>query len=202
MQKLKTLLLVANLIAWTGCGTLAVKSSPPEATVGLILPNSEKPKLLGKTPLNADPSELSAAVNSGTVVIVVEKRGYIPQQFVVPNMSGGDLQIDANLKPNLPSNYQAINRIITLTLRAERQIIEKRFDEALKTAEEIKKINENVAAAYEVEGTVHLLKKDLENSRFAWIRALELEPDNPEGQKILASIEKKMGINTEPKEAE
>lgn len=194
LKTLKKFILLNIMAVLTSCGTLTVRSSPPEASVGIILSDQEKPKILGATPLTTDISDLSEAVNSGTVIVVVEKRGYISQQFIVPNLTGGSLQIDANLKPNLPSNYQGINRIVTLTLRAERRIIEKRLDEAMTTATEIKKINENIAAAYEIEGTVHFLKRDLKNSRFAWIRSLELEPNNPEGQKILAAIEKTLGV--------
>jgi len=185
------------MFLFASCGTVSIRSSPPEAEVGIILADQERPKSLGKTPLTMDVSDLEDAINTGTIILVVKKRGYVAQQFVVPNLSGGDLQIDANLSPNLPSNYQAINRIVTLTLRAERQIIEKRLKEALTTANEIKKINENVASAYEIEGTVLFLQRKMKDSRFAWIRALELEPNNPEGQKILATIEKSLGIKSE-----
>lgn len=196
-MKLGSYYLLAFLIPLSiSCGTVSIKSTPPEAEVGIVLADQEKPKSLGKTPLTMDLSDIEDAVNTGTIVVVVKKRGYVPQHFVIPNLSGGELDINAILSPNLPSNFQAINRIVTLTLRAEREIIQKRFDDAIKTAAEIKKINENVSSAYEIEGTVFFLQKKMKKSRFAWIRALELEPNNPEGQKILASIEKSLGVSS------
>lgn len=176
------------------CGTVAVRSSPPEAEVSVVLPGKETGKVLGKTPYTADLASLSELVNEGTIVLVVEKRGYMPQQFVVPNLSGGNLDIQANLLPNLPSNYQEVNKIIALTLKAERYILESRLKEALETAAEIKRLNENIATAYEIEATAHFLGNDLQRSRFAWIRALELEPNNPEAQTMLAQVEQRLGV--------
>lgn len=178
----------------TGCGTVAVRSSPPEAEVSVILPGKETAKTLGKTPYNTDLSSISEVVNEGTIVLVVEKRGYVPQQFVVPNLSSGALEIEANLLPNLPSNYQEVNKIIALTLKGERFLLENRLKEALETAEEIKKLNENISSAYELEATAQFLQNDFQKSRFAWVRALELEPNNPEAQTMLAQVEQKLGI--------
>lgn len=178
----------------SACGTVAVRSSPPEAEVSVVLPGKETAKTLGKTPYTADLSNLSEIVNEGTIVLVVEKRGYVSQQFVVPNLSSGALEIQANLLPNLPSNYQEVNKIIALTLKAERFILENRLKEALEASDEIKKLNENISTAFEIEGTVHFLQSDWQKSRFSWIRALELEPNNPEAQTMLAQVEQKLGI--------
>jgi len=185
-------LVLSLLLLATGCGTLTVRSSPPEADVGIILPGRETPKMIGQTPYSASFSELKDSVNQGTVVVVVQKRGYIPQKFVIPNLGSGNLELEASLLPNLPSNYQEVNRVVALTLRAERLILEQRFDEALEVASEIKGINENVASAFEIEGTVHFLQREFDKSRFAWIRALELDPNNPEGQSMLTRVEEQL----------
>lgn len=192
MQRRALLYPLAGLLA--ACGTVAVRSSPPEAEVSVMIPGKEAPRSLGKTPYNADLSTLNDIVNEGAIVLIIEKRGYISQQYVVPNLSSGELDIEANLLPNLPSNYQEVNRIIALTLKAERFILENRLKEALETADEIKKLNENVASAYEIEATAYFLQNDFQKSRFAWVRALELEPNNPEAQTMLAQVEQKLGV--------
>lgn len=176
------------------CGTVSIKSSPPEADVLVLLPGKETPQSLGKTPFNADLSQLEKAVNDGTIVLLLQKPGYITQQFIVPNLAGGKLDIDTNLLPTLPSNFREVNKIVSLTLKAERHLLQKQFDEALKTSAEIKKLNENVASAFEIEATVHFLENRLEKSRYAWIRTLELDPDNPEAQAMLATVEKRMNV--------
>lgn len=178
---------------FSSCGTLEVKSTPPEVEVGLMLPGKETVKVLGKTPYTASASEMEDISNEGTVVLVLRKPGYIDQHFVIPNISG-NIAIEANLSPNLPSNYREINRIVALVLKGQKMIIDKRFDDLFKITSEIKKINENIASAYELDGAAYFLKKDLKNSRFAWIKVLELNPNNPEAQNMLALIEKKLGI--------
>ncbi len=199
-------LIILISLAMSSCGTLVVRSSPPEADVSIMMPGKEIAQPLGKTPYEEDIDKLEDMVNEGTVVIIVEKRGYTPQPFIVPNLGHGRLEIEANLLPNLPSNYKEVNTIISHTLEAERFLIEKRTAEALKVAEKIKELNRNIVAAYEIEATAHFLDNKFKESRFAWIRALELEPNNPEGQTMLALIEQKMGIkpslpqsNPEPK---
>ena len=191
---LMRLMLAALIISAAGCGTVAIKSTPPEAEIMVMVPGKEAMQPLGKTPYTADLDELEQIVNEGTIIIVVQKQGYVPKQFVVPNLGGGKLDIETTLTPNLPTDYREVNKIISLTLKAERLLLQKQFDEALKAAAEIRKINDNVATAYEVEGTVHFLENRLEKSRFAWIRALELDPDNPEAQNMLSMVEKRMNI--------
>ncbi len=181
---------------FSGCGTMQVRSTPPEAEVGVILPGKESIKVLGKTPFVAEISDLEDMVNEGTIVVVISKQGYLPQNFVVPNLSG-KLEIEANLSPNIPGNYQEINNIVALVLSAERALMEKRFDEALNQVKELKKINQNISSAYELEGTALFLQKDLKNSRYAWIRALELNPNNPEARNMLALIERELAKGVE-----
>jgi tetratricopeptide (TPR) repeat protein len=190
--------LAVVLATSVGCGTVSVRSVPTEAEVSVFLPGKEAPKVLGKTPFDADLGDLEDYVNEGTIVLVVKKAGYLPSQFVVPNLAGGKLDIETSLQPNLPSNYTEVNRIVGLTLRAERHILSKQFDEALATSAEIKRLNENIAAAYEIDAAVHFLKADLEKSRAAWIRAIELDPNNPEAQNMLALVEKRLGIAPSP----
>jgi len=182
-----------------GCGTVSVVSNPPEAEVSLILPGKESLKPLGKTPLELEVTKLEEAVDKGTVVIVVERDGYLPQRFVVPNLSSTSLNIEATLVPMYDTNYKELNDMISKVLKAERLVLEKRLDEALVTSNEIKSINENVAVAYEIEGTVYFLKSEFTKSRFAWLRAVELDPNNAESKSMLEIVEKKMGFTGKQK---
>jgi tetratricopeptide (TPR) repeat protein len=177
------------------CGTVSVISNPPEAEVSIVLPGKESLKPLGKTPLEVPISNLEGAVNQGTVVLVVDREGYVPQRFIVPNLGGGKLSIEATLSPFFDTNYQEFNNVIGKVLKAERLVLEKRLDEALATAKEIKAINENVAVAHEIEGTALFLKGDFANSRFAWIRALELDPNNHESRTMLDVVTSKLNPN-------
>lgn len=194
------ILRLALCLLVTNCaGSLKVISNPTDAQILLYKPGKEEPQPLGKTPFEASTGDLADAVNDGTIVIVVQKDGHFPKSFVIPNLMGGDLSIEANLSPSSTANYQQVNEIVAKLFQAERLLKEKRFDEALKTADEIKKINENVAAAYHIAASVYFLQNALEKSRFEWIRALELDPSSADAQKMLALIEKKMGVGVEKK---
>lgn len=186
--------LLLGLMGLTGCGSLSVYSTPPESEVRLLVPGQGEPKLVGKTPYLTSIGELEGAVNSGPIAITVSKQGYVPQYFIIPNLSNGKLEIKATLVPNLPNNFKEVNRVVDLSFKAERFLMQKQYDEAIKAAEEIQKINENVSSSYQIQGTAYFLKNNLEKSRFAWIRALELDPNQPEAHRMLEIVESKLGV--------
>lgn len=196
MVYLQRLIYFIAFTALVGCGTVKIRSTPPEADVFILLPGKSEPKQLGKTPFESQINALSTEVNNGTIILMVQKQGFFPNHFIVPNLSGGELEIETSLKPNLNADYNEINKMVTLLFRAERMIKEKRFDDALKTADELSVMNENLAAAYHVKGTVYLLKNDLTKSRFEWKRAVELEPNNNEAQQMIKLIDEKLGVTT------
>jgi len=181
--------LIAQFLAgfWllTGCGSVSIKSAPDAAEVLVMIPGKSDPKVLGKTPYEARISELGAAANAGPIVLQIRKNGYHPQFLYVPNASGGKLEFSTNLKPTLVSNYSDINRIIKLTLLAERQLQTKQLDDAIKTAQSLKLINENIAVAWDIEGAAYLLKGDRVKSKASWERSIEIDPENPDTTKML-----------------
>jgi len=188
---------LALAIAATGlfdsCGTVAVRSSPTGADITVMQPGKMDTKPLGKTPFEGKLSDLGSAANSGPIVIQIRKDGYIPQSLYVPNASGSRLEFDTNLKPMNPGSYDDMNKIIKLVLQAERQIMLKQVDEALKTASAIKAMNDNISAAWEIEGAAHFVKGDLSNAKIAWTRSLEIDPENPDTAKMLQTIDEKSG---------
>lgn len=179
----------------TGCATVNIESTPADAEVALILPGEETVRVIGRTPYAADLDTLSDAVNGGVVTLVVRKRGYLSQHFLVPNIPHTDLRLSTSLLPDLPRNYEEVNRIVALVLKGQRFLLEKRPEDAIKTADAIKAINENIATAFEIEGAAHFMTKKLRESRFAWMRVLELEPENFEAKGMLKLVEARMGMH-------
>ncbi|MEI8024747.1 MAG: hypothetical protein WCI18_00230 [Pseudomonadota bacterium] len=177
--------ILLGVLTLTGCGSVSIKSAPDAAEVLVMIPGKSDPKVLGKTPYEARISELGAAANAGPIVLQIRKTGYHPQFLYVPNASGGTIEFSTNLKPTVISNYSDINRIIKLTLLGERQLQTKQLDEALKTAQSLKLINENIAVAWDIEGAAYLLKGDRIKSKLAWERSIEIDPENPDTAKML-----------------
>lgn len=151
-------------------------------------PGRTDPKPLGKTPYEAKLSDLGQAANSGPIVLQIRKQGYLSQSLYVPNASGSRLEFNTNLKPVNPGSYEDMNKIIKLVLQAERQIMLKQFDEAIKSAATIKSMNDNVAAAWEIEGAAYFVKGDLGKAQAAWSRSLEIDPENPDTVKMIETI--------------
>jgi tetratricopeptide (TPR) repeat protein len=159
-----------------------------------MIPGKSDPKILGKTPYEVKLSELGAAANAGPIVLQIRKTGFHPQFLYVPNISGGKLEFSTNLKPTTISSYSDINRIIKLTLLGERQLQLKQFDDAIKTAQLLKGINENIAVAWDIEGAAYLLKGDKQKSKFAWERSIEIDPENPDTVKMLNRMNVSEGV--------
>jgi tetratricopeptide (TPR) repeat protein len=175
------------------CGTVAIRSNPSEAEVSLMQPGRSDPKPLGKTPYEGKLGDLGSAANSGPIVIQIKKPGFITQNLYVPNASGSRIEFDTNLKPINPGSFADMNKIVKLVLQAEREIMTKQVDEALKTAAAIKIMNDNIAAAWEIEGAANFVKGDLTKAKLAWQRSLEIDPENPETVKMLSTIDQQSG---------
>ena len=182
-----------NFLAFSSCGTVAIRSTPSDAEISLMQPGRSDPKPLGKTPYEGKLGDLGSAANSGPIVIQIKKPGFITQNLYVPNASGSRIEFDTNLKPVNPGSYEDMNKIVKLVLQAERQIMTKQMDEALKTAASIKAMNDNVSAAWEIEGAAHFVKGDLAKAKTAWLRSLEIDPENPDTAKMLSTIDEKLG---------
>jgi hypothetical protein len=188
------LLLPAFVVFANACGgTLNVRTNPSEAEIVLVQPGKVDSKPLGKTPYTAKIGDLGSAANGGPIVLQVSKKGFMPQSLYIPNASGSKLDFDVNLKPVSPGSFDEMNRIIKLVLTAERQIMLKQVDEAIKTADAIKAINDNIAMAYEIEAAAQFVKGDLQKARVAWNRSLAIDPENPDAARMIKTIDEKLG---------
>ena len=178
----------------SGCASVSIDSNPPDADVIMILPGEETERNLGKTPFRSDLSSLSEAVNEGAVTLVVRKRGYLSQHFLVPNVPHMDLKLETHLLPDLPRNYEEVNKVVGSVLKGQRFLLQKRYPEALQTAAEIKKVSENIASAYEIEGSAYFLTSKFREARYAWMKVLDLEPENHDAKTMLRLVETRMGF--------
>jgi tetratricopeptide (TPR) repeat protein len=177
-----------------GCAHLKVVSQPPDAEVSLLAGNSSQPKILGKTPYESDVSDIVKSAQGAPLVIQVRKTGYLTSSFLVPNL-GGKLVVDAKLDRNPYYSFEDVNKIVRLSFLAERQILQKQYDDALKTSERLLELNENAAIVYQIRGVVKFFRGDLNGSRVDLMRCLELEADNAEVKNLLAGVEEKLGLS-------
>ncbi|MEN9826415.1 MAG: hypothetical protein RI953_2160 [Pseudomonadota bacterium] len=179
-------LLMILISTLAGCASVNITSKPPAADVILAVPGQETGKLLGKTPLQQNLSEITKLSNRSTIVVTLKKPGYRSQNFVIPNLGGGKLEIEANLLPIGSDDSADINIAVRYLLEAEKYIIEKNFKEALKVLEKSRASNPNIAAAYTFEGTIYMLQNQVEKAREAFYKALALDPQDTEVRALLA----------------
>jgi tetratricopeptide (TPR) repeat protein len=200
MIRIRSVLSIIGGLLLSCCGTLSIKSSPSSAEVYIVVSGKDEAKRLGPTPFQSKISALSDYSNEGPITIQIKKDGYFTQSYFVPNLFTASLSIDANLTQNIPSSYVEINQVVSLAFQGERYVLQKRYDDATKIADDIRKINPNIAVAYHLMGTVHYLQNRLKDSRFAWQRAIELEPNDIEAKNMLAIVEKKMADPARPRQ--
>ena len=189
---------LATLIAvlTASCATVEITSEPRDAEVFILRPGQNSGKSLGKTPYQGKLSEIVGMAGEGPIILQLRKAGFMPQSIFVPNISGSDLKVSTIMPSSSTETYPDINRVVRLALRAEREILEKRFDAAVASAQEIRKINENATSSYEIEGAVYLLKGDLEKSLASWRKSLAISPDNADATGMVNLIEAKLGRKT------
>ncbi len=175
----------------TACSpTIAVESSPAGAEIALEVEGDDVPRVLGYTPFKTTGTALSDLAGTAPKRLVVRKQGFRSESFLVPE-TGGDLAIRAALAADA-ANYAEINRYVRLVLKGQRLLLQRRFEETMKVAAEIRRASENVASAYELEGTVYYLTDKMAQARAAWARVIELEPDNDEARGMLTLIEARL----------
>lgn len=169
-----------------GCTTLKVTSLPAGASVKLLSGPGGKDIVLGETPFESSlPVEVS---DRGSALIEISKSGYEPKTILVTNLSLGEVALETSLKIDSRSSTKQMNRVITLAFRAERYLAEGRIDEAMKAAEELKSINDNLAISYQIEGAAYVLRNEMDKGRHAFEQALSLNPDDAEIQETLEQL--------------
>ena len=187
-------LMFASLFAvlLTACSTVTIKSTPRDAEIYLIKSGQERGNRIGKTPFFASLGEIASRAGDGPVILELRKSGYMAKDFVIPNVSASVLKIETNLTP-LAEGVQDVNRIVRLTMAAERQILNKDFESALATAKQLHEISETIASAYAIEGAVQFLKGEFEKSRFSYERTVALDPDNIDAVNMMRVVGEKIG---------
>lgn len=185
MSKILQIVPVICLLS-SGCASVSITSKPQGVDVILSVPGQENGKLLGKTPLTQDLAEIKKFSNKSTLVVTLKRAGYQSQNFVIPNLGGGRLEIEANLRPVGSDDSADINLAVRHLLEAERHIIDKNYKDALKSLEKSRAANPNIAAAYMFEGTIYLLQNQNEKAREALYKALALDPDDTDIRTLLA----------------
>lgn len=175
------------LASLMGCAsTLSLKSRPNGAKVFIREAGSDRPELLGETPLRKTSEELQLNSRRGPFVLTLEKDGYYRKDVLVTTLQGVDVDAYLDLDPGRTSAH--INALIDQLFDAQALARSGKLKDALEALNKIEPNNTDVAALYELRGSVHLLLKDSVSAFKDYERCVKLNPSNMEAQKVFNSL--------------
>jgi hypothetical protein len=182
------------LLAGGGCATssLTVDSNPPGAQVS-VADGSNNQKVLGPTPIVLTPSNFPELYTAGET-LTVSKQGFHSQVIFVPTShvtANGSLKV--NLKAEEVGQTNQANEIAEQVAHAQQLLFKKDLTEAERVLRELTEKHATIAVFYSLLGNVYYLKKDLSKALSSYERALTLEPNNLDIQKMVRKIK-----NTQP----
>jgi CheY-like chemotaxis protein len=107
----------------------------------------------------------------------------------IRNMIKGDPSVAQadNLKIEMSSSQDLLTKKLNESLY---HFYNNRFDEVLRTCEEVLKIDPKNTTAMMRMGSAYYMVKDYSNAKLQWQHILEIEPENAEAQTFLLEIDK------------
>lgn len=186
-------LLGVALYFLAACASVRIETVPGDAQVLLVVKGKESVKL-GKTPVDLQISDLVKTENGNAITIHIEKDGFESSYFGVPNVRFSEIKLVKNLKAVESCRPEHNNEIVSLVLAAEKMISEQRLKEALANVKRIQELDSEVAASYELEGTVQFMNGKFKESYQAWQKALKISPNSSSVKQMLRLTEEKAGI--------
>ena len=182
----------ALLALLCGCSTPRVSffSNPPRAKVFAKAMNDSKGLLVGETPLSIE-SGLIAKKFSGTgpVSIEFQKEGYDSKTVFLSEVDVANMIVTAEMNPvNGLGDQQMINWILESAIEIQRLVKLKKYDSALKQIDDVQRVAPHLSTLHEMKGGVHYLKGQTADAFEAYSKALRLNPQSPESQRMVGLL--------------
>jgi hypothetical protein len=190
-QTTSAALVLCTLGACAG-STLRIESQPEGADVSVVRPGSS-PQKLGKTPLDLDKGASGDLFND-SVQILVAKEGQQPQSVLLPRLkSQSDVRVMIDLNSGaLPEvcvdQIKSLQEVAAGVANAQKQISKKDFSGAQAQLRALTIKHPKVAVLYDLLGNSYYLQKDLGGALEAYRRSREVQPGNPETQRMIDKI--------------
>lgn len=182
----------------TSCGsiyTMKVTSTPDQATVYARNVGSNKRVEIGKTPFNSTVTDLRAKnFQDGPMIFEVEKEGHQNAQIFVSE-STANIDISVELKKlDTLAETKKFDKVGSELFEVHRLIRNKKYVEAHKMLDEIKKLFPSLSIVHELEGSVFYLEKKFNQSLDSFRTAYRFNGENLFALKMKRFLEKKLNI--------
>jgi hypothetical protein len=183
------------LCASCSTATFSLNSNPPKADVYAMPIGSEKPKLIGQTPLSMKASELRSDYNgTGPFILELRKSGFQNVRTIVTDLGASDLSLVIELPTELSfEEIDSINGAIDLMFEGQRLARAGRFEDALQQLKQVESQRPQFAAAYELEGGIYYVQKKFKEALDAYTIATRINPKNPSAVKMRDLLEEQLG---------
>lgn len=191
MLRQKKLILI-GLILLGGCATstsIKISSSPEGANVS-ARGSDGATRLIGKTPLKIENSELSQSEGRITS-LAVTKDGYQEQQILLGRDRGKE-NYDINIRlqgqiedPKVLDAKGRQEKLAKSMVQAHNLITGKRYDEARSLLTAVVQDYPHISVGYDLLGTLSYLQKDLKSALNYYERSLQINPENFETKQMV-----------------
>jgi tetratricopeptide (TPR) repeat protein len=128
------------------------------------------------------------------LVIQIRKEGYKDEEFYITDLEQVDLSITKRMSTIIAwKDATLLNKAIE-TLFEVRSLSEaKKYDEALALISNLKKDYPNLAAIYELEGGIHVLRGHYASALDSYTKAWDYNPQNGQLQETVRQLERMTG---------
>jgi len=181
-------ILVTLLVVLTGCAsaTLTLESNPTKAAVFAAPLGAAEMKPLGDTPLILRGGEVAAQYGGpGPYFLEFRKDGYKTKQVIVTDLTLVDLRVVANLPATTGMEDEVkLNSSVDTLFEAQRLARAGRHEDALAQLKALQKDAPQLAAIYELEGSIYFLQKKYRDALDAFTLAQAKNPKNSENARM------------------
>ena len=184
--------ILASLMTSCASSQLFVESNPPGAEVSWVGMGNTRQKL-GNTPLILTKANVPGLF-SDQVQLTVSKDGYHGESFLIPPASGSiQGRVGATLQEDPVSKacQDSVSSIIEATeavAQTQRLIYRKEYAEAERSLSQLTIKYPAVPVFYSLLGNVRYIQKDLSKALESYERAIALQPQNQETQRMIEKI--------------
>jgi hypothetical protein len=190
-------LVTATLFSGCASSTLSVQTNPEGAEV-FVVKTGTPPARIGKAPVTLDRS-LAPELFGENVELLIQKEGFVSTQVVVPrSTSVVTSKLNVLLKEiKLPESYTkidvALNEVAKAVAEIQALIVRKKYPDAERRAREMASRFSTVSVFQLLLGNSLYMKKDMPGALQAYRKARELDPGQPETQRMISKISSMVG---------
>lgn len=172
-----------------------VISNPPGATVYAIQADGTS-REIGKTPMTIDPTTLKSP-------ITLQRKGYDRSIVSLPSSAGYELSVSVDLQQSqvaanldemlLSENSAVLDKMLMDFFSLQQALRSSKTNsfENLKTRLEPR--YRNVSMFHVLSGHFYVIRRETDNARRSYLRALEINPSNAEARRALNNLGAKGG---------